>query len=207
MLVLVDTSADTFGGNENARIEVRQYVQRTLTHIAKKLDCAVVLSSHPSKSGESSGAGDGGSTAWSNSVRSRTYLEKDEQTGKIIFSNKKNNRGPLAEDIELFWHDGAIVPYIDCSGIMGSAESAVENAALKLLGLCNERGLNVGLSKYGSYAPKQFVKMNKAHKLKHSLGDYETAIERLLDQGKVAVTTDRTTNGKHLVVVKQEEKA
>ena len=41
---------------------------------------SVVLCAHPSRAGLSSGEGDSGSTGWSNSVRSRLYLESQPRT-------------------------------------------------------------------------------------------------------------------------------
>ena len=56
-LVIIDTAADTFGGNENDRNHVRQFVQRALGGIALKIDGAVVCCAHPSRAGMSSGDG------------------------------------------------------------------------------------------------------------------------------------------------------
>ena len=50
-LVIIDTAADTFGGNENDRGQVRQFVQRALGQIALKIDGAVVCCAHPSRAG------------------------------------------------------------------------------------------------------------------------------------------------------------
>ena len=50
-LVIVDTAADTFGGNENDRGQVRQFVQRALGSIALAIDGSVILCAHPSRSG------------------------------------------------------------------------------------------------------------------------------------------------------------
>ena len=72
-LVIIDTAADTFGGSENDRNQVRQYVQRALGQIALKTGGAVVCCAHPSREGLKSGEGDGGSTGWSNAFRSRAY--------------------------------------------------------------------------------------------------------------------------------------
>jgi AAA domain len=73
-LVALDTQADIFGGNELARTEARQFIGQ-LRGLAIKHRLAVLLLSHPSLSGMASGTGTSGSTAWSNSVRSRLYLE------------------------------------------------------------------------------------------------------------------------------------
>jgi hypothetical protein len=46
-LVIIDTAADTFGGNENDRNHVRQYVQRALGQIAIRIDGSVVCCAIP----------------------------------------------------------------------------------------------------------------------------------------------------------------
>ena len=50
-LVIIDTAADTFGGNENDRSHVRQFVQRALGQIALKINGAVLCCAHPSRAG------------------------------------------------------------------------------------------------------------------------------------------------------------
>jgi putative DNA primase/helicase len=54
-LVVVDTAADTFGGNENDRNQVRQYIGAGLNRLAQSLDGgnggAVLLNAHPSRRG------------------------------------------------------------------------------------------------------------------------------------------------------------
>lgn len=81
-LVVIDPAADVFGGNEIDRAEVREFVHK-LSGVALDYNCAVLLLSHPSLTGLNSGTGTSGSTAWSNSVRSRLYLQavKETQTG------------------------------------------------------------------------------------------------------------------------------
>ena len=66
-LVVIDTAADTFGGNENVRPHVRQFIA-LLTRLALERDGAVLMLAHPSVTGRTSGSGDGGSTAWSRAV-------------------------------------------------------------------------------------------------------------------------------------------
>ncbi|MFI5016060.1 MAG: AAA family ATPase [Hyphomicrobiales bacterium] len=71
-LVVLDTLADLFGGEENHRTHARQFVG-LLRGLTLQHETTVLLLAHPSLSGMSSGAGTSGSTAWSNSVRSRLY--------------------------------------------------------------------------------------------------------------------------------------
>lgn len=76
-LIVVDTAADVFGGNENDRGQVRQFTGKCLghlPHLAREINGCVVLLAHPSRAGLASGTGDSGSTGWSNAFRSRAFL-------------------------------------------------------------------------------------------------------------------------------------
>jgi AAA domain len=110
-LVIIDTAADVFGGNENDRGHVRQFVQRALGGIALKIDGAVVCCAHPSRAGLKSGEGDSGSTGWSNAFRSRLYIRhiEDDPNGRIL-DRKKANYASRNDELRLRWHDGVIVP-------------------------------------------------------------------------------------------------
>lgn len=72
-LIIFDSLADVYGGNENERAQVRQFV-RLLRGLVMPFDGAVVLLGHPSLTGLSTGSGLSGSTAWNNSVRSRMFM-------------------------------------------------------------------------------------------------------------------------------------
>src|SRR5262249_18604009 len=74
-LVTIDNAADTFGGNENDRSQVRQFIQ-LLVRLARAIGGAVVLLAHPSRAGLATGDGASGNTDWSNAVRSRLYLDR-----------------------------------------------------------------------------------------------------------------------------------
>lgn len=110
-LVVVDTIADTFGGSEIDRAQVRQFVQSCLGRLAQEIGGAVLALGHPSKAGQAAG-GDGtsGSTAWHATVRSRLYLEyatKDKSGPFRRLSNKKANYGPAGDQWMLRWAKGA----------------------------------------------------------------------------------------------------
>jgi len=195
VLVVIDTAADTFGGNENIRPQVRQYVQQALTQIATKLDCSVVLCAHPSMSGINSGEGTGGSTAWENSVRSRLYMDRDESTKQITLTRKKSNYSAIGDAIELFWHEGALKTKIDCGGILNSTDQQIETAFFYLLDHVNEKQKqNVSASKNGNYAPRIFsVLCNQLGIRSWSIKQFEEAMNRLLDQERIKV--NKTGNG------------
>lgn len=66
--IILDNSADVFGGNENDRAQVRQFIT-LLRGLAIAANAAVILSSHPSLTGMALKSGLSGSTAWHASVR------------------------------------------------------------------------------------------------------------------------------------------
>ncbi len=115
-LLVLDTAADLFGGNENVRPQVRRFIGACLSRLARDHDCAVLLLAHPSQSGMTSGAGTGGSTAWSNTVRSRLYFTRptDEDAGaatdRRVLTRMKANYAPADARLEVVWRAGAFVP-------------------------------------------------------------------------------------------------
>jgi RecA-family ATPase len=106
-LIVIDPSADVFGGDEINRAQVRKFVSM-LRGLAMEIDCAVLLLSHPSLTGMSSGTGTSGSTAWNNSVRSRLYLEIKSPETRVL-TIVKANHGKVGDKIEMRWKDGIYV--------------------------------------------------------------------------------------------------
>jgi len=110
-LVVLDTAADLFGGNENNRTQVRQFVQNACAQIARRINGAVLLCAHPSDNGIQRKTGTGGSTAWNNTVRSRWYLtrptEEDAEPNERVLSRKKSNYAANGSDLHLLWDEGA----------------------------------------------------------------------------------------------------
>ena len=123
-LVVLDTAADLFGGNENVRAEVRQFLSTTLGRLARDTGAAIVLISHPSASGRDSGRGDGGSTAWNNSVRSRLYLKRPD--GGSNGENYDPNARVLSREKANYASAGTIVECRYEDGVFASDEGEVE---------------------------------------------------------------------------------
>jgi RecA-family ATPase len=73
-LLVLESSADLFGGDEINRAQVRLFVS-FLRKLARDFDCAVILLSHPSVRGMADDSGTSGNTAWHNSVRARMYVK------------------------------------------------------------------------------------------------------------------------------------
>jgi RecA-family ATPase len=114
-LIVLDTAADLFGGNENIRSEVRQFVN-ALTSIALEIDGAILLLAHPSQSGKAAGTGESGSTAWNNSVRSRLYFtrpqpkdgEPEDKDARHL-SRQKSNYAQAGAEVPMRYTNGAFV--------------------------------------------------------------------------------------------------
>ena len=111
ILLILDTAADMFGGNENERRTVNTFIKTYLGSIVVQHNATVILLAHPSLSGLASGSGMSGSTAWENSVRARAYLARQEDSDDIrILSRKKSNYSDISgnNDIQLIWENGVL---------------------------------------------------------------------------------------------------
>jgi RecA-family ATPase len=80
-LIVLDNSADIFAGNENDRAHVRQFIT-LLRGMAIRANAGLLLTSHPSLTGISTGTGLSGSTAWNASVRfSHVFQARRDRKG------------------------------------------------------------------------------------------------------------------------------
>jgi len=111
-LIILDTLADIYGGDENVRTQARQFITQ-LRGLAIRLKCAVLLLSHPSLSGMNSGSGTSGSTGWHNSVRGRLYLTRPTQgalskdpKARVLTTKKQNYAGGYGDERQLRWEAG-----------------------------------------------------------------------------------------------------
>lgn len=190
-LIVIDTAADTFMGNENIRTQVRFYVQM-LNGLANDAKGAVLLLVHPSISGLASGSGTSGSTAWSNSVRSRWYLEKhqaqeDEEPDpnlRILSQKKSNYSAVKSLGQELIWEEGVFDLKLDQGGFIRKLE--ISNLSKKCLEVIEHyHSQNINLSIYENaktYAPKMIKqKMGGGH----PYDDIKLAFNQLLDNKSI----------------------
>jgi RecA-family ATPase len=193
-LVILDTLADVFAGDEIRRTHARQFIG-LLAGLAIDHDLAVVLIAHPSLSGLASGAGTSGSTAWSNSVRSRLYLEtiKDEDGRELdadlrVLRVKKSNYGPAGLELRLRWSAGCFL--LDApTGAFGkiAAGAKAERVFLELLAAFEAQGRDVSAKRSNSFAPSLFARCPEAAGVRKDA--LEAAMERLLSAGRLRVET------------------
>lgn len=202
-LVVIDTAADVFAGNENVRTEVRQFLQEALISIASRYQCAVLLLAHTSRTGATEGVS--GSTAWHNTVRSRLFLRRDEQRdGVLILSHGKSNYGPEQADKLLRLVDG--VPVLMAGELAEATDAEVQcrEHFLEMLRVFESQGRQVSdASRGGRYAPQVFAKEQRIVLGPHvnwRVQDYETAMAWLLREGVVELRESRGKRARHLAI-------
>jgi hypothetical protein len=190
-LVILDNAAELFGGNENDRREVRQFIG-ALTGMAQRLNAAVLLLCHPSRSGLASGRLDGASTAWNNGFRSRWTLGKAPMRtagapAEMILERPKANYAPSTEAaIRLRWAGRTLLPVITAFGEISGAftRPPCEDIFLKLLALAERIGQPLSLSgNSGNFAARWMAAREDNEGW--SVRDFEGAMHHLFAAGKI----------------------
>jgi len=141
--------------------------------------------------GKNSGSGESGSTGWSNSVRSRLYLERGDG-GELVDADarvltvKKANYGRAGGQIRLRWVDGCFRPEGPTSGFDRAAAGAfADEVFLALLAKFMEQGRDVSPLPSPAYGPSVFAKETDAKGVtKRAFGE---AMSRLLNSGAVRI--------------------
>ena len=193
-LLVLDTAADLFPGNENDRHQVRQFIG-ALTKVAIEIDGAVLLNAHPSRTGLTTGNLDGGSTAWNNSVRSRWSLARpaaedgSEDADARVLTRRKANYARIGDTVPLRWVNGVLVPLSAAGGAPGAPyQAAVEVVFLDLLDRLAGQGVFVSHSKNApNFAPKVFGK--RGDRLGYTAKDFEAAMSRLFEGRQIKSET------------------
>ncbi len=191
-LIVSDTLADVFSGNENDRSQARQFAQATLGFLARETQGAVLALAHPSLAGAANGSTGSGSTAWKGTFRSQLYLttpkadEGDPPEPDIrALTRAKANYARRDETIELRWKDGVFIPLHAPTGILGSIERRTcERVFLDLLDKVTAEGRHVSENSHASnYAPKIFG--SRSDRERFGKVDFRTAMERLFEQHEI----------------------
>jgi RecA-family ATPase len=178
-LIVLDNAADIYGGNENDRAQVRQFIA-LLRGMAIASGAGLLLTSHPSLTGIASGSGLSGSTAWNASVRSRLYFkravtDKDEEPDPNlrVLEVMKANYGPV----------GGVTSLEKLA-----AERAAEQIFLTLLDEFNRQGRNTSAKPSApTYAPTLFAKEKQARDHHIKKANFEVAMRNLFSAGKVGL--------------------
>jgi RecA-family ATPase len=190
--VALDNVAHLFGGNENIRHEVANFVA-LLNRLAMRTNASVLFIGHPNKAGQDFS----GSTAWENQVRSRLYMAAPaDADGSVLdpdmrhLTRGKANYARNGEKLEFHWHQWAFTLLDDLpSNVAGEirdiARANGENDAfLRCLDVRNGQERPVSESPASrTYAPKVFASMAEARGLKQK--QLENAMERLFRIGAI----------------------
>jgi len=216
-LIIIDTAADTFGGNENFRAQVRSFIN-LLNRLALEVDGAVLLCAHPSVAGMASGDGSGGSTAWHNSVRSRWYLHRPQsedgstaQPDVRILSRRKANYAAANDEIILHWREGVfyrdepVGGFIEALAYNGK-QRAIEEYFLRTMDEFARQARHLSASKNsGNYAPKLMLMRNDRGSF--SKRDLEQAMHSLFNARRIRNEPyGRGTNPPvHIVKIENQE--
>lgn len=192
-LLVLDTLADIFGGDEIKKLHARSFTS-LLRGLALEFGITVVLLYHPSLTGMASGTGTSGNVGWGNSVRSRLYLnrildasggERDANARVLIV--KKANRSAAGLEIPLRWagglfrREGSVVAAHDPS-------NEADRLFLQILASREREDRPVSHKQSAhNYAPRIFAGHPDAERM--SVSHFEQAMERLFKQGLLQVVT------------------
>lgn len=197
-LVIGDTLADVFAGNENDRAQARAFAQQALGLLAREIQGAVIALAHPSRSGMNSGSGESGSTAWIGTFRSQLYLstprpdDESEPSDPDLrtLTRRKSNHARRGDEIELRWQNGVLVP----TGIVGivdrvAAANKAERVFLALLvsTYAMKRWCSPSPKAGAAYAPKFFMSLPDREGVTRAA--FEAAMNKLLNEGRIKTET------------------
>lgn len=162
-VLTVDSVTDTFGGTENARAEVKRFINSLLALVPADRG-ALLLVHHVDKATAkvaTTGEGYSGSTAWHNSVRARWYLypetadtedgDRPQRTGRLLLELQKSNLGRTDQQMTFRWDDeahlfvGEPVTAFDRQ----HQEREEERGILRALKACADMGVTVPASMQG----------------------------------------------------------
>lgn len=161
-LVVIDTLADVFSGDEILRAQARQFVS-LLRGVALEFDTALLVLAHPSLSGLASGTGSSGSTAWANSVRSRLFFSRPkpidgepEDADARSLTRNKANYASVGETIDVRYWGGVFLPIDAFDGNEVEKIAAAERSFMTCLRRFTENGIAVTNTHSSTHAPSRF---------------------------------------------------
>ena len=211
-LIVIDNASDGFGGNENDRAQVRQFM-RLLADMAREFDAAVLLLAHIDKMAArngSQGNSYSGSTAWHNSARSRLAIAQDPRTKNITLVQEKLNIGVKAHPLPLAWENAVLVPGTPSKApeAEGEADTTAADAEAVLAALEAAEAACVNVPPGRSGPSTAFLALGTfglPAELRGAKGKdrFWTAMNALLNDGRARVEDYRTGDRKDRQRVRQ----
>jgi RecA-family ATPase len=189
-LVIVDSLYDVYGGDENTRAQVRQFVG-LIRRFTSRFGCALIVLGHPSLYGMASGSGTSGSTGWRNAFRGMLYTtvtESKKKGGARLhkIEVKKGNYGEPDKAVDLIWSAGIFVPLVVDQEIEKIDAKAAREKFMELLARHIANGGAVSMFDTArTYAPRVFARSSQAADFTDEA--FRVAMEELADQGRIAM--------------------
>lgn len=208
-LIVLDTLADYFGGEEINRRQTSQFI-RMLDELGMAQNCGIVCAAHPSMRGRATRRLDSGNTGIEGKMRARLTIhdpgdDSDEgengeerayriavnPTDKRILTRVNSNYARPGETIELIIRDGVFVPAAidpDEAKKRGpTRDRTVQALFLELLAQIKKEGRYVNNSTLHPifYAPRVFAPHPLNRKLNASKKEFERAMVELLAAEKI----------------------
>ena len=206
-LIIIDTVADVFGGDEINRAQTRHFLT-LLRGLIVEIDSAMVLASHPSLEGIRSGSGISGSTAWHNSVRSRMYFRSADEIDDPelrVLEVKKANYAKVSEQILLRWKNGVYVPEPRAGSLdQMAADKKIDDLFIDLLRRFTKEGRYVSDKRSPAYAPTLFTDEPEAKAAEATSKLLAEAMKRLFAAKKIRVQTEGPPSRRSNKIVEDE---
>ena len=191
VLVVVDSAAATFAGNQNDRVNVRSFVNLWRAIARGPSLPAVFLLDHPSLSGLTTGTGRGGSMDWWNASRGVLLLrvpddKAEADLGVRLLETGKSNYAKRGNPLRLLWTDGGLATERQPSSLHRLAKDAeCDERFLRLLDERNAQGRAVSDRYSAIYAPKIFADVEGNGGFTKEA--FALAMDRLFKAGKIAL--------------------
>ena len=173
-LLVLDTASVIFGGNPNDRNDVTAFLG-ALTALAREMDGAVLLNTHPSQAAMSSGGGLGHSIAWLGSARAVWRLNGSNGQARTL-TRTKSNLSATGEQVKLWLRDG----FMDTS----AADPTADSVFLALLRQATGRDEKVSARETArNFAPTVFAQ--EPGRGDFTRDAFRAAMDRLLASGAI----------------------
>lgn len=210
-LLVLDTAPDFFGGSENDRRMVAQFI-RMLDSLGQEFDCAIIFAAQPSVRGRFDRTLESGSTGWENKVRARLTIHdpamdpanagEDEDGRKTrpqpsdqrILTRVKCNYASQGEEMTLVFRNGGFLPEDinpDTAPLKGPARDiAARSKFLELLDAVSgpDRWVHMTPTSKDRYAPAVFVS-HPDNKDKFTEKEFAKAMRWLRDKKQIRMDT------------------
>jgi RecA-family ATPase len=192
-LLILDSLADMFAGEENVRRHVRGFIV-LLKRLAIKHRLAVALIAHPSLTGMNTGSGLSGSTDWHNGPRARLYFERPKDKEDEDLRTLTVKKAQYAREGTVFrlrrkpghfvyeGKEGGGAPYD-----RAAASAKSERVFLTLLTTYYEQDRTVSPSPSANFAPTAFESDDDAEGVTKKA--FKRAMDRLLKANRIHVET------------------